>query len=85
MSATTPDDFDLQATLVQIERNKVETAKLNSETAKLTAEAAKLGAEQVKFAFESAKLGRDRALLPYLILSPIIGGLIVAVLNYVWK
>ena len=86
MSDTTAREaIDLRAIIARTDRDLAESAKLREETRQFIDEAHRMEAERRKLEGETAKLQRDRWLAPLVLLASVAGGLVVAVLNHVWK
>jgi Skp family chaperone for outer membrane proteins len=77
--------IDVQSIIARIDRDLAESAKLREETRQFVNEAHRMEAERKKLEAEAAKLQRDRWLAPLVLLASVAGGLVVAVLNHVWK
>lgn len=70
--------LDLREQMARLDQLREEALKLAAEQHKLTAEAGKLIAE-------AAKLKWDRWLAPLVLVASMVGGVIVALVNHLWR
>lgn len=72
------DRLNLREQIERIDRQRAEGLKF-------AAEQHKLAAEQQKLMAEALKLNRDRWLAPWVLLTSLLSGGVVAIISHLWK